>query len=67
MDEPCAAELVPARCGSRPLGRILTVTAGDDQAEIAWPTHAGQAHQVTLEPTVWRRRVHEPEMEPEAE
>jgi hypothetical protein len=33
------------------------VTAGDDQAEIAWPTHAGQAHQVTLEPTVWLPRA----------
>src|SRR5688572_18802025 len=45
-----------------PLGRVITVTPAGDQAEVAWYRDAGHEHQVTLEPTLWLRRVHESEM-----
>jgi hypothetical protein len=45
-----------------PLGRVVTVTPAGDQAEVAWFKHAGHEHEVTLEPTLSLRRVHESEM-----
>jgi hypothetical protein len=69
MDEPFQrGELVTLRdADPAPLGRILSVTSGGDQAEIAWHARAGHAHEVTLESTVLLRRVHESEMDPDPE
>lgn len=48
-----------------PLGRVVTVSPAGDQAEVAWYKHAGHVHEVTLEPTLSLRRVHESEMSAE--
>src|SRR5205085_8976684 len=49
---------------AEPLGRIVSVTPDGVQAEVAWHKHTGHANDVTVEPTVMLRRVHESEMDP---
>jgi hypothetical protein len=69
MDEPFRrGELVTLRefaTGAEPLGRIVSVTADGDEAEIVWHRRPGHKDQVTVEPTGTLRRVHESEMDPE--
>ena len=48
-----------------PLGRIVAVTPDGEQAEVAWHKCPGHDHEVTVEPTVMLRRVHESEIDPE--
>ena len=50
---------------AEPLGRIVSVTADGEQAEVAWHKYPGHEHEVTAEPTVMLRRVHESEMDPD--
>ena len=69
MEEPFQrGELVTLReylSGAEPFGRILSVTADGDRAEVSWqPPVGGEAHRVTVEPTVLLRRVHESEVNP---
>ena len=47
-----------------PLGRIVAVTPDGGRAEVAWHRFPGHEHEVTEEPTVRLRRVHESEMDP---
>jgi len=47
-----------------PLGRIVSVAPDGERAEVAWHRYAGHEHEVTEEPTVMLRRVHESEMDP---
>jgi len=49
-----------------PLGRVLSITPDGDHAEVAWHKNPGHEHEVTEEPTVMLRRVHESEMDPAA-
>jgi hypothetical protein len=69
MEEPFQrGELVTLReyqTASEPLGRILSVTAAGDQAEVAWHRRPGFEDQTTVEPTSMLRRVHESEMRAE--
>jgi hypothetical protein len=67
MEEPFQrGDLVTLRdVDPAPLGRVLTVSSGGNQAEVAWHSRAGHAHEVTLEATMSLRRVHESEMEPD--
>jgi hypothetical protein len=69
MKEPLKrGELVTLReheSPAEPLGRIVSVTPAGDRAEVAWSRNPGHEHQVTVEPTVMLRRVHESEMGPE--
>jgi hypothetical protein len=71
MEDPfLRGDLVTLReyeSAAEPLGRIVSVTPDGDRAEVAWYKHAGHEHQVTLEPTDLLRRVHESELDPEAE
>jgi hypothetical protein len=49
-----------------PLGRVLSVSLDGQRAEVAWHNYGGgHEHEVTVEPTLNLRRVHESEMEPE--
>jgi hypothetical protein len=69
MEEPfLRGELVTLReyrSAAEPLGRIVSVTPGGDQAEVVWLKNPGHERQVTVEPTGMLRRVHESEMDPE--
>jgi hypothetical protein len=49
-----------------PLGRVVSVTPDGARAEVAWHKNPGHEHEVTEEPTVMLRRVHESEMDPAA-
>jgi hypothetical protein len=69
-DEPFVrGELVTLReytTPGEPLGRIVSVTPAGDRAEVAWHHFPGHDHDVTEEPTMMLRRVHESEMDPAA-
>jgi hypothetical protein len=69
LDEPFRrGELVTLRDAlAEPLGRVLSVADGGDQAEVAWFKFPGHEHEVTVEAIVMLRRVHESEMEAEPE
>ena len=69
LDEPFRrGELVTLRdAPSEPLGRIVSVADTGDRAEIAWHKFPGHEHEITVEPTIALRRVHESEMEAEPE
>ena len=61
-------ELVTLRefdTAAEPLGRVVAVSADGDRAEVAWQRYPGHEAQVTVEPTIMLRRVHESEMDPE--
>ena len=68
IDDPfLRGELVTLReyaTPTEPLGRIVSVTPEGDCAEVAWQKYPGHDHEVTVEPTVMLRRVHESEMDP---
>ena len=51
---------------AEPLGRIVSVSPDGEHAEIAWQRYPGHEREVTEEPTVNLRRVHESEMDPGA-
>lgn len=67
-DEPfLRGELVTLReytTPGEPLGRIVSISAAGDRAEVAWHNFPGHEHEVTEEPTATLRRVHESEMGP---
>jgi hypothetical protein len=71
MDEPFQrGELVTLRefeSAAETFGRVISVTPEGDRAEILWHKRPGHWYQVTLEPVVMLRRVHESEMDPEEE
>jgi len=48
-----------------PIGRVVSVTPDGERAEVAWHKYPGHEHEVTVEPTVMLRKVHESEMDPE--
>lgn len=48
-----------------PIGRVVSVSPDGASAEVAWTKYAGHDHEVTCEPTVMLRKIHESEMEPE--
>ena len=63
-------ELVTLRefdTAAEPLGRVVSVSADGDRAEVAWQRYRGREDQVTVEPTIMLRRVHESEIDPEPE
>jgi hypothetical protein len=68
MEEPFQrGELVTLReyeSQAEPLGRVVSVTADGQRAEVSWQPPAGDAHRVTVEPTALLRRVHESELKP---
>jgi hypothetical protein len=65
LEEPFRrGELVTLRDAlAEPLGRIVSVSDDGARAEIAWHKFPGHDNEVTVEPTVALRRVHESEME----
>jgi hypothetical protein len=69
MEEPFRrGELVTLRefdTAAEPLGRIVSVASGGDQAEVVWHRRPGHKGEVTFESTGRLRRVHESEMDPE--
>jgi hypothetical protein len=52
---------------AEPLGRILTVSQDGARAEVAWQRYPGHGGEVTEEATVNLRRVHESELDPDAD
>jgi hypothetical protein len=64
MQEPFQrGELVTLRqhaAATDPIGRVVAVTG--EQAEVAWTRYPGHDNEVTVEPTVALRRVHESEL-----
>jgi hypothetical protein len=50
-----------------PLGRVVSVLPDGERAEVVWQRYPGHEDQVTVEPTIMLRRVHESEMDPEPE
>jgi hypothetical protein len=68
-DEPFVrGELVTLReyaTAAEPLGRVVSVTADGESAEVAWHSYPGHDREVTVEPTLMLRRVHESELNPE--
>ena len=48
-----------------PIGRVVSVTPDGARAEVAWHKYPGHEHEVTVEPTLMLRKVHESEMDPE--
>jgi hypothetical protein len=64
MDEPFQrGDLVTLRdVDPEPIGRVVSVSPGGEQAEVAWHTRPGHEHDVTQEPTAALRRVHESEI-----
>jgi hypothetical protein len=69
MEEPFQrGELVTLRVyesEAEPLGRIVSVTADGQRAEVSWQPAAGSERRVTIEPTAHLRRVHESELSPD--
>jgi len=70
-DEPfMRGELVTLReyvTTDEPIGRVVSVSSDGVRAEVAWHKRAGHDHEVTVEPTLLLRRVHESEMDPDPE
>ena len=68
-DDPfLRGELVTLRefdTAAEPLGRVVSVSSDGDRAEVEWQRYPGHGAQVTVEPTIMLRRVHESEMDPE--
>jgi hypothetical protein len=64
MEEPFQrGDLVTVRDEDpEPIGRIVSISPGGEQAEVVWHKRRGREHDVTREATVWLRRLHESEL-----